>query len=283
MATNFSNYHIRHRSADTVEKVARTVLSGRAYITNLWGDWISLYDDQTGQNPAELHRVAGLLSAGLGCPVFGFLVHESDVLEYAIYDQGNLRDEFSSKPDHAGAIATSRRARLAGQPEVIKQYAAGAKIDEIKRLLTGSVTMGPDDSQFKKKMMDQIRGTTPESMGQMLNVAAQQLGQLPPDILRETLGRAGMPLDNPIVASMMQNPAAFLQQMAANPTALQQMVQSVGSMSEEALDKGMETANIPAEVRLLELGKMLGVQPKRICLNFATIEKNGDGGDYRQI
>ena len=283
MATNFSNYHIRHRSADTVEKVARTVLSGKAYLTNLWGDWISLYDDQTGQNPAELHRVAGMLSAGLGCPVFGFLVLESDVLEYAIYDQGNLRDEFSSKPEHSGALAASRRARLNGQPEVVKQYVSvGVKLDEIKRLLTGSVTMGPDDSQFKKKMMDQIRGTTPESMGQMLNVAAQQLGQLPPDILRDTLGRAGMPMDNPIVASMLQNPAAFLQQMAANPSALQQMVQSVGSMSEEALDQGLETAKIPAEVRLLELGKMLGVQPKRICLNFATIEKS-DASDYRQI
>jgi hypothetical protein len=285
MSNSLSNYHIRHNNSDAVERVARNVLGGEAYLSRVWGSWISLYDAKTNQDAAELHRVAGLLSAGLGCPVWAFLIHDSTVLAYIVYDQGSLRDEYSSKPDHFGPVGESRKLRLAGQAEVVKQYAEPkVSLEEVRRFLGGSFTLGAQEDQFKDRIRQTIKSTTPESIGQMLNLASQHLSKLPPEILKETLGKAGMPMNNPIVAAMMANPAAFLQQLSSNPEALNAMVQQVSSLSESSLEATMDESmsNLPAEVRLLELAKMLGINPKRACLSYAALQK-GEADDSEQF
>ncbi len=101
MGSFYVNYQIRAHSAAPVIAAARRVCVGLAYVAPACNGWVALYDEASdGQDEAMLHHVAQNLSAELATSVFAFLVHDSDVFRYMLYECGDLVAEFDSWPDY---------------------------------------------------------------------------------------------------------------------------------------------------------------------------------------
>lgn len=266
--------HVRDSEPDAVERVART-LECASYISTGAGAWVSLFP-QSPAEPASLHRLAELLSAGLGHPVWGILV-DPGAFFYVLYESGSLRDEYAAPSDKFGGRS------LPGKPDALKPLALPhVSRDQLARVLSGKLTMGADDSQFREKMRETIRGTSAESIGQMLGLAAQHLGQLPPDMLKKAMMQAGVPADHPMLAGFLQNPGGFLQQMASNPQSLDMLKSQVERMSEESLSANLGGAEAAPEVRLLELTKLVGVQSAHMAMTYDTLAGAAVPG-YRKV
>jgi hypothetical protein len=120
MGNFLTNYQIRAASAPAVVTAARPILAGRAAISPAHNGWITLYDETSeSQDPDERHRVAQALSAALHTFVLAFLVHDSDILHYLLYENGHLLDEFDSQPDYFSDADDATWNRLAGSPKAL--------------------------------------------------------------------------------------------------------------------------------------------------------------------
>src|SRR2546425_9700041 len=95
--------------------VLRNLINTRAYVSSPRGGWVSVYEERTSlQDDEEIVRLARELSSHLEKPVIGFLVHDSDVLRYWLFEAGQLRDQFDSLPDYFQPADEDARARLRG-------------------------------------------------------------------------------------------------------------------------------------------------------------------------
>jgi hypothetical protein len=118
MGNFLTNYQLRTNSAAAVASHVKTIAAGRAAISPYRNGWITLYDETSeSQDQDELHRVAGALSAALHTVVLAFLVHDSDILRYLLYNDGLLVDEFDSQPDYFSEVDDATWDRLAGTPQ----------------------------------------------------------------------------------------------------------------------------------------------------------------------
>jgi hypothetical protein len=147
----FTNFHIKYADQDKLIDGLRNIIKARAYVSKPDNGWITCYDELSDrQNTDELNRIAEQLSEIFTTYVFTFLVHDSDIFYFALYDNGNLIDEFNSYPDYFDGIARSKtteeeKLQLAGKPGVIVRYCKkGVTIEEIKSLLESDYTFAED-------------------------------------------------------------------------------------------------------------------------------------------
>ena len=120
MGAFFTNYQIR-ATASKVKKALEKVVDARAYISPEKNGWVTVYDESSDeQNEAIITRVAAALSKSLKTDVLAFLVHDSDVAMYWLYQAGAIKDEFNSAPDYFDEdIDDETRARFRGNPEAL--------------------------------------------------------------------------------------------------------------------------------------------------------------------
>jgi hypothetical protein len=63
--------------------------------------WTSLFEQQASdQDDRWIRELASGLSADLGVPAIAFLVHDSDIACYWLFQDGSLLDEYNSHPDY---------------------------------------------------------------------------------------------------------------------------------------------------------------------------------------
>lgn len=81
--------------------------------------WLTLYDtDFEGQDVRKLEEAASLASRVLEAPAISALVHDSDVLDLRLFEQGARVDRFDSNPAYFAGKATPAQKRDArGRPE----------------------------------------------------------------------------------------------------------------------------------------------------------------------
>ncbi|MGI4788242.1 MAG: hypothetical protein ACRYFS_05270 [Janthinobacterium lividum] len=96
MGTTYSNCQVRSDSQDAVADALKPLLNEPAYISPSVGGWVGVYPEGGATDPDEL---AKQLSAKLSAGVFCWMVHDSDVFYYTLYESGKLRDTFNSDPD----------------------------------------------------------------------------------------------------------------------------------------------------------------------------------------
>jgi hypothetical protein len=76
------------------------------------------------------------LSRGLRAAVFAFLVHDSDVLMYLLYENGQLADEFNSVPDYFGEVDDETKQRYRGDVQaVLRHCRRGTTAADVERVL----------------------------------------------------------------------------------------------------------------------------------------------------
>ena len=126
MGEFFVNYQIRSTDQSQVVAAAGELVQRRAYISPPANGWVTLYDENSdSQDAYEIGRIGSELSARLGTVVFAFIVHDSAMFLYYLFDNGDLLDEYNSTPppNHAEAEEDQRN-RFAGRPEILVNYCA---------------------------------------------------------------------------------------------------------------------------------------------------------------
>jgi hypothetical protein len=121
MGAFFTNYQVRTKSASAVKKALVTLVQSRAYVSPEKNGWVTVYDESSeDQDEATLGRIAAGLSKALDAAVLGFLVHDSSMAVYWLYQGGVITDEFNSAPDYFGEMVNDEtRARVRGSADAL--------------------------------------------------------------------------------------------------------------------------------------------------------------------
>jgi hypothetical protein len=116
-------------------------------------DWISLYEARASdQDEARIRELATSISGDLHVPAIAFLVHDSDVACYWLYEDGQLLDEFNSCPDYFDQDAPPDEAtgHYRGRPEVLLRYCrAGIGQVDLTEILGG-------ETVFAESVIDRL-------------------------------------------------------------------------------------------------------------------------------
>jgi hypothetical protein len=140
MGASFVNYHLRIADTAAVVHAAQERISGRAYISPARNGWVTLYDETSdAQDPAEIDRLSHDLSLALHVPLLAFLVEDSSLFAYYLFDdEGCLIDEYNSAPAMFGSPGSPDiHQRFAGQPVLLEQYCRpGVDLLELHHVLS---------------------------------------------------------------------------------------------------------------------------------------------------
>jgi hypothetical protein len=102
--------------------------------------WTTLYEEVASQQDEErIRELAGGLSKDLKVPAVAFMVHDSDIACYWLYDNGQLLDEYNSCPDYfEGGDEPSGPS--GGQPDVFLRYCRpGTRTEDLAAILAEDV------------------------------------------------------------------------------------------------------------------------------------------------
>ena len=109
--------------------------------------WTSLYEQRASeQNDEWIRELAGGLSADLHVAGISFLVHDSDVACYWLFDDGRLVDEYNSCPGYfdEDAAGEERPGPSGGRPDVLVRYCrTGVRQEDLAAVL-GEETLFAD-------------------------------------------------------------------------------------------------------------------------------------------
>jgi hypothetical protein len=99
MGSFYTNVTLRHGDRDEVVSVLEG--EGRtAFVSPVRSGCCVVFDAETeAQDAAVLERLGQHLSRRLRCAALAVLIHDDDLLYYALHESGRLTDEYSSRPD----------------------------------------------------------------------------------------------------------------------------------------------------------------------------------------
>src|SRR6266404_4610009 len=102
MGAFFTNLQIRNASTRAICSALPKLTEDRAYVSPESRGWVTVYPEATEDQSETIRGIASGLSKTLKADVLGFLVHDSDIAMYWLYQNGRLTDEFNSAPDYFG-------------------------------------------------------------------------------------------------------------------------------------------------------------------------------------
>jgi hypothetical protein len=115
--------------------------------------WTSLYEERASQQDDERIRdLAAALTKELCVPAIAFLVHDSDIARYWLFDNGRLLDEFNSCPDYFGDDPTGdgRSGPAGGKIDILLRYCrSGVREDELTAILA-------EQAVFAESVIEQL-------------------------------------------------------------------------------------------------------------------------------
>jgi hypothetical protein len=137
MAITFINYHLRSADAAAVARIVRENITTCAFVSSCTDGWVTVCDETSeSMEPSEIDRLATEFSRRLETILFTFLIPDSQVFAYHIFDNGDLIDEYNSTPELYGPISDEARSRLAGHPSVVLQHCRpGTQLVDIRSIL----------------------------------------------------------------------------------------------------------------------------------------------------
>ncbi|HSQ55337.1 MAG TPA: ankyrin repeat domain-containing protein [Gemmata sp.] len=101
--------------------------------------WVSLYEEEaSNQDEGRIRELGSNLSQDLKAPAIAFLVHDSDIACYWLFDKGELLDEYNSCPDYFDDDDHPREEATpaGGLPEVLVRYCSrGTTVDALAAIL----------------------------------------------------------------------------------------------------------------------------------------------------
>jgi hypothetical protein len=242
--------------------------------------WTSLYEERASeQDDRRIRDLAGGLSQDLKATVIAFMVHDSDIACYWLYDNGRLLDEYNSCPNYFDEDdwGDERGAPSGGRPDVLQRYCrAGVTREELAEILATHTLFAEDVVE----RLAQALGIDPErALADYRNVAGdgpgggdgsddEDDGDDPgggPDVLPFPSGRAsqlaGMLGFDPQPAAADPQVTALVQAAAADDTeAVARLLADGVSVDAEA------PAPLPGGQPMAGLGKFFPGGPPKIVM-----------------
>ena len=136
MGASFTNCSVRTKNSVKCAKVLASSISSRALMTDSKNGWITVYDEESeSQDINVLRRLTKKLSTELKTVAVGILVHDSDIFQYLIYENGELIDQHDSKPDYFGPVSDAHKKEWRGDFSKLLSYATkGTALSDFKRV-----------------------------------------------------------------------------------------------------------------------------------------------------
>lgn len=136
MGASFTNCNVRTKNAAKCVKVLASSIGSRALMTDSKNGWITVYDEESeSQDVNVLRRLAKKLSAELNTVAVAILVHDSDIFQYLIYENGGLIDQFDSKPDYFGSVSDAKKREWHGDFGKLLPFAIkGTALPDFRRV-----------------------------------------------------------------------------------------------------------------------------------------------------
>ena len=132
------NFHFRTTDDRALaEAVGRRGVS-RYRVVPAKNGWTSLFEEQASeQDDRRIRDLAGGLSRDLHVPAIAFLVHDSDIACFWLFDNGQLLDEYNSDPGYFDGDADGPPTPSGGRPDVLLPYCRpGVRVDEVAAILS---------------------------------------------------------------------------------------------------------------------------------------------------
>ena len=149
MGTFFVNFHARSHDLNAIAQALGRVSSVEALVAEPRPPWTSFFDrSASAQDTKEVSRIARSVSKKLNTAVFGFLVHDSDVFQYHLYDRGALVDRYDSRPDYFGRISEATCRKWAGRADLLMPWAqAGVTVEDIRVVLSRDASFSLEEER----------------------------------------------------------------------------------------------------------------------------------------
>jgi hypothetical protein len=237
-----ANLHVRGVAPGGLASALSALEATPAYVTAVASHgWTSVYPSKADQDEHALHKLAARLSHDLGAPVLTFMLHDSDVFSYELFERGHLVDSYRSNP---GYFEGRNDPPALHHPEALLPFGVeGTSLDGLLRLLR---QVGADGEPLSESdvAIEQLRSNYP-------HVAAGN-PQLPP--LAELIDRVRQAQDEKAQAR-----ARFAREMAGKlgvGAALQEpRVSAVAVMGALALWLGLTADRAETSYRYIAQGE----------------------------
>src|SRR5437879_5957950 len=104
--------------------------------------WTTLYQERASEQDADRSRdLTSGLSKDLKVAAIAFMVHDSDITCYWLYENGKLLDEYNSWPDYFAEDSDGPPEPAGGQPAVLVRFCRdGVKESDLAAILAEHVT-----------------------------------------------------------------------------------------------------------------------------------------------
>jgi hypothetical protein len=304
----FTNLHVKTEHLEGLEEALRDIVCRDAYVSTPLNGWVTVYDATTEeQDLAELHRLAQAISAAWETTVLGFLVIDSDVLCYVLYDCGRAQDEYNSKPDYFEVVPEAERQRVAGRPDVLARFCLpGTSAQRLENLLRPRHERSRAAAHIPTDMLAKLRDKMKQpprldmSLGaleQMAHMLVEQLKAMLPERRSEGLSFMGAPLENPppeLLAdpqSCLDDPRLKARLLACLQQTLQQRYEkTTRSAQSEALrflDKEVSARDagsfVSADDQAAQLAAAFGIESERAVVGYNTFRSSVDVADFHRV
>lgn len=161
------NFHVRTDSSERVCEALREAPVEHGWMAAGGEGWVSFWDEAAStQNADRIESLAGHVSDALQAPVIAFLVHDSDILCYWLYDAGKLLDQYNSCPGYWDEMISgddltedlADEASLAADCEVLARYClAGTDPRRLEELLAQWTRAAMESGEMGKFVFEDER------------------------------------------------------------------------------------------------------------------------------
>src|SRR5262245_19890517 len=154
MGTFLVNFHARTPLTKQAQKAIERVVE-RGWIANSGDGWFSFWDEEASQQSEErIESVAERVSKSLSAKVIAFLVHDSDIFCYWLYDSGRQIDKYNSHPHYWGDESIDAAALRADCGALAKLCVPGKAVADLEHLLRQTEDGG--DFVFAEERLQQL-------------------------------------------------------------------------------------------------------------------------------
>ena len=133
------NFHFRSSDDKAIAKALDRRGVTESHVLPAKRGWTSLYEARASdQDENRIRELAGGLSEDLHTPAIAFVVHDSDIACYWLFDNGQLLDEYNSCPNYFDDDPTGDgpSGHSGGRPDVLLPYCrTGLGEDDLAEIL----------------------------------------------------------------------------------------------------------------------------------------------------
>jgi hypothetical protein len=117
------NFHFRSTDDRALSEALERRGIARYRVVPGKGGWTSMYEERASeQDDARIRELGGGLSGDLHAPAIAFLVHDSDIACYWLFEDGQLLDEYNSDPDYFDGDTDGPPSPAGGRTDVLLRY-----------------------------------------------------------------------------------------------------------------------------------------------------------------